>query len=133
LGAAFFNWPSKLNLAPARGSDGQNMKMPRRVEKKTVVPQGTAARARQRYSADIAEAIVPAKKGETPMRAFIKTLARASAPKSTEVKPVALRALSLQETEIVSGGLNPQPLPPGLHASNLGSGGGLVFGITMVE
>ncbi len=56
------------------------------------------------------------------MIAFIKTLARVASAKpmevkstevkSPEVKPAALRALSLQETEIVSGGLNPQPLPP---------------------
>ncbi len=51
------------------------------------------------------------------MLAFIKTLVRAASANSTEVKPIevkslALRTLSLQETEIVSGGINPQPLPP---------------------
>ena len=67
------------------------------------------------------------------MIAFIKTLAGASSPKSAEVKPAALRALSLQETEIVSGGFNPQPEPPGrsfglvvgtLRADIFGGGGG---------
>ena len=48
------------------------------------------------------------------MFAFIKTLVRATSAKSIEVKPAALRPLSQQETEIVSGGLNPQPLPPGM-------------------
>ena len=57
------------------------------------------------------------------MLAFIKKLARVSSPSSTGVKPGALRALSVQETEIVSGGLNPQPLPPGILRA-FGDGGG---------
>jgi hypothetical protein len=47
------------------------------------------------------------------MLAFIKTLARACLPKATEAKPAPIRALAPQETEIVSGGFNPQPDPPG--------------------
>jgi hypothetical protein len=57
------------------------------------------------------------------MIAFIKTLARASSPKPAEIKPAALRTLSVKETEVVSGGLIAL-----LHGSNLGSGGGLAFG-----
>jgi hypothetical protein len=57
------------------------------------------------------------------MLAFIKILVRASSTKPTEVKTAALRALSVQETEIVSGGLNPQPLPPGILRA-FGDGGG---------
>ena len=58
------------------------------------------------------------------MLAFIKNVARASSPKSTEVKPLALRALSPRETEIVSGGLNPQPLPPRTQLASGATGGG---------
>ena len=63
------------------------------------------------------------------MLAFIKSLTRSSS-KSTEAKPAAIRALSPQETEIVSGGFNPQPEPPrgvqnfGLVVGTLFGGGG---------
>jgi hypothetical protein len=47
------------------------------------------------------------------MLTFIRTLVRVTSPKSSEAKPATLRALSVQETEAVSGGFNPQPDPPG--------------------
>ena len=46
------------------------------------------------------------------MLALIRTLVRAASIEA-EAKTSASRTLTLQETEIVSGGFNPQPDPPG--------------------
>jgi hypothetical protein len=48
---------------------------------------------------------------------------RAPSSRTTEREPAAIRTLSSEETETVSGGFNPQPEPPGRALSNIYSGG----------